>query len=160
VTAKRRAPRKKTRATPAARVRHLVALDAQNVMHRLDARADEMVGLFSRLRTRTPMLEATESWLPTASFGELVQLEPHEQAAVSDFHEALGALRWYFEYTEDMPGTVQATAAAHLTRLREAHARLRAVIGAPREQGAPAVDASVVVHDPPPPAALPHPKKR
>jgi hypothetical protein len=141
-------------ANPPDRVRHLIAIDAANVMRRLDARAAEMVALFSRLRDRAPMLETVHAWFESAGFAE-----PAEQAVVNAFHEELGELRWYFQYTEDMPGTVQTTTAARLKRLHESHARLEAVIGAPQGKVAPAVEVEIVVHPPEPPIALPAAKK-
>ena len=159
-------PRKKQRArssrlaNPPERVRHLIALDAANVVRRLAQRQEEMVALFSRLRDRSPMLETVHSWFDSAGFPDLVLLEPGEQAVVNAFYEELGELRWYFQYTEDMPNTVLTTVAARVKRLGEAHARLVGIIGAPEEHGAPAVVAEVVVHEPPPPIALPAGKKR
>jgi hypothetical protein len=157
-----RTPRKKKPAPPAeasVRVRHLIALDAANVMRRLLARQVEMVGLFSRLRDRAPMLQSVHSSFHSAGFPELVVLEPGEQAVVNAFYEELAELRWYFQYTEDMPTTVQATTALRVKTLAEAHARLTGIIGGPLSAGAPAVDARVVVHDVEPPA-LPAAKPR
>jgi hypothetical protein len=147
---------------PAARVRHLIALDAANVMRRLTQRNDEMVALFSRLRDRSPMVQAVDSWFVSAGFPELVLLEPGEQAVVNAFYEELAELRWYFQYTEDMPTTVLSTATARVKRLLEAHARLEGIIGAPMAEGTPAVEveAEVVVHPPEPMPALPPAKRR
>lgn len=156
-----RKPRQKKVAPPAeaaARVRHLIALDAANVMRRLLARQVEMVGLFSRLRDRAPMLQTVHSSFHSAGFPELVVLEPAEQAVVNAFYEELAELRWYFQYTEDMPTAVHATTALRVKALSEAHARLTGIIGAPQANGAPAVEATVVVHAPDPvalPAAKP-----
>jgi hypothetical protein len=117
-----------------------------------------MVGLFSRLRDRSPMLETVHSWFDTAGFPELSVLEPGEQAAINAFYEELGELRWYFEYTEDMPTTVLSTVAARVKKLVEAYRKLVGIIGEPLAQGAPAVVAEVVDHGPakdPTPVALP-----
>ena len=70
-------------------VRHLLAVDAANVIHRLVARQQEMVALFSRRRDRTPMTEAVRSWFPSITFAELSLLPPPEQKAVSLFYELL-----------------------------------------------------------------------
>ncbi len=114
----------------ASRVRHLIALDAANVVRRLNLRRMEMVSLFSRLRDRTPLLMSIDSWFPTISFGELSILEANEQRAVNQFYEALAELRWYLKYTEDMPLQVQRRVDAQAGEL-EAHQRLLlAVLGA------------------------------
>lgn len=120
-------------------MRHLLALDAANVMHRLEARQHEMVSLFSRLRTREPMLQVVHSWFTTAGFGELAKLEPHEQRAVNAFHAELGELRWYLQYTEDMPSTVRTTLALHVKQLEAAHRALSQTIGTPDDEGHPII---------------------
>jgi hypothetical protein len=147
--ASRRSPRRPNE--HAARVRHLLALDAANVMARLAARQDEMVSLFSRLRNREPLLEPLQSWFTSIAFGELVALAPAEQRAANTFYEQLGQVRWYLRYTEDMPGQVQLKLSALLRQLESAHAQLVAALGPPDSTGAPVVNAEVV------PAGAAHP---
>lgn len=137
-----RRKRKSVEAT--ARIRHLIALDAANVMRRLLARHQEMVALFSRLRDRNPMLETVKSWFLTISFADLSILSPSEQGAVNAFYMKLDELRWYLQYTEDMPNQVQLRVAQHVLALELAHRKLSAVIGPPDAEGAPVVDAEVV----------------
>ena len=136
----------------AARVRHLLALDAANVMSRLAARQDEMVALFSRLRSREPLLEPLQSWFSSIAFAELVALSPAEQRAANSFYEQLAGLRWYLQYTEDMPGQVQLKLSALLRKLETGHAQLVAALGPPDSSGAPVVNAEVV-----PPSSAPAP---
>lgn len=119
-----------------ARVRHLLALDADAVMKRLAAKQDEAVGLFSRLRTRDGLVELCKSLFTSATFSELVRLEPPEQEAVQAFHAVLHELRWYVTYTEDMPSTVKSTVTLYVTRLQDLHRALVAVIGGPDARGA------------------------
>lgn len=134
-----------------ARTRHLLALDAANVMRRLAARRDEMVTLFSRLRSREPMLETIQSWFGSISFAELSALPRAEQSAVNAFYASLEELRWYLRYTEDMPGTVHKTALRHCRRLELAFGRLVDALGPPTPDGAPVVDADVVARVEPAP---------
>lgn len=134
----------------AARIRHLIALDATNVMRRLAARREEMVALFSRLRDREPMLETVRSWFGSVTVGELATLSVVEQSCVNSFYESLAELRWYLRYTEDMPGTVQKTAGQHQRQLTEAYSRLIAALGPPSADGAPVVDVEVVAREEPP----------
>src|SRR5438105_883661 len=98
-------------------------------MKRLGVRQAEMVRLFSRLRDRSPLLEVVDSWFLTISFSELASLEPHEQKAVNAFYDLLGDLRWYMQYTEDMPLQVQQRVVKFATELRTAHQALTDVIG-------------------------------
>jgi hypothetical protein len=139
------APRRKPRAvTRAAHVRHLLALDAANVMKRIVTRQHEMVALFSRLRDRAPMLEAIRSWYLTITFSDLAELEPLEQTTVSRFYELLDELRWYLQYTEDMPTQVLLKVATFIGRLETGHRQLVVAIGPASADGAPVVEAQVV----------------
>lgn len=137
------ARRKEKKATAAARVRHLLSLDAARVMARLAKRQGEVVRLFSRLRDRAPLLHMVASRFDSATFADLSALEPQEQVAAHAFHDLLDELRWYLTYTEDMPLTVQATLDQFARQLDDAHRALRTAIGAPH--GVPdVVDAEVV----------------
>lgn len=113
------------------RVRNLIRLDAANIIGRLDARKGEMIALFSRLRDRSALLEPLKSWFPSATFHELRALETVEQNVANDFYEAVERLRWYFQYTDDMPGTAQQVFEVHHRRLREAHQRLAELLEEP-----------------------------
>ena len=155
------APRRKTKARrsdPASRIRHLIALDATNVMRRLGARREQMVSLFSRLRDREPMLSAVRSWFETIAFDALASLHPEEQRAVNDFHHVLGELRWYLRYTEDMPSTVRTIVTQHARALETEYAKLISVLGEVAAEASVVVDVEVVTEPPPP--ALPAVAKR
>ncbi len=128
----------------APKVRHLLSIDANNVMTRLAARGDAMVGLFSRLRDREPMLSVLDTWFDTIVFSELSQLEPHEQKSVNRFYELLAEVRWYLAYTEEMPLQVQTKLTAFTRRLEAAFRELMGTIGHPEANGAPVVDVRVV----------------
>ncbi|MBK7863246.1 MAG: hypothetical protein IPJ65_32500 [Archangiaceae bacterium] len=128
----------------AQRVRQLIALDGAKVMKRLQSRQTEMVRLFSRLRDRSPLLEVVDSWFQSITFTELSALDPHEQRAVTTFYELLGELRWYLQYTEDMPLQVQQRVTKFVHELRAAHRALTSVIGPPDGEGTPVVEAQVV----------------
>ncbi len=139
------APRRKKRTLDeAARVRHLVSVDAANVMRRLRARQGEMVKLFSRLRDRGPLLGVIHSWYWSITFAELKVVEPFEQKAINEFYEMLGELRWYLQYTEDMPVQVALRITTLARQLEGFYRRLVEAIGPPDGEGAPVVDAEVV----------------
>jgi len=112
------------------RVRNLVALDAAAVMARVEAHRDEMITLFSRHRDREPLLTPLRSLRSGAGFDDLSHLEPPQQTAVVGFYEELAALRWYFTYTDDMPGTAQRVFEQRHHRLCEAYARMVSALGA------------------------------
>jgi hypothetical protein len=127
------------------RVRNLLALDATHIMRRLEARRSEMFALFSRLRSREPLLSTLTSRYTSATFHDLLNLPVQEQAVVEHFYECLDSLRWYFTYTEDMPGTVQQTFTTLHRRLEEAHRKLIATLGPPASpDGITVVEGEVV----------------
>ncbi|WP_224372773.1 hypothetical protein [Hyalangium versicolor] len=134
------ARRKKQQDETPARVTNLIALDAALIMRRLEARRDEMFTLFSRLRSREPMLTTIATRFTSATFHDLVHLPEKEQAVVHGFYERLDEMRWYFTYTEDMPSTVQQTFTALHRRLEEAYRHLLVTLGPPVTP-----DAAVVV---------------
>lgn len=131
----------------AARVRHLIALDAQAVLTRLQSRQEAMVGLFSRLRDRGPLLSTLQSHFSSIGFSQLACLKPHEQLAVARHYELLFELTWYAQYTEDMPGTVQQRLQAYVAKLEQSHRALVAVLGPADGGGGPVVEpADKAVH--------------
>lgn len=137
--------RRKTTDEIAARVRNLIALDAANIIRRLEVRRDEMIVLFSRLRSREPMLSTLASRFATATFHDMLSLPVQEQVAVNQFYERLDELRWYFTYTEDMPSTAQQTFNTLHRGLEEAHRELVSAIGPPARPGERTVVAAKVV---------------
>jgi len=146
------APRRKSKADEArVRICHLIALDATNVVRRLQERREEMVTLFSQLRSRQPLLDTLDSRFSSVRFEDLVQLEPPLQAAINAFYESLEALRWYAQYTEDMPLAVRRTVVQHQRRLELALVGLLGALGVPLAGSGPVVvDAEVVVEAPTP----------
>ena len=113
-------------------------------MKRLATRQTEMVRLFSRLRDRSPLLDVVHSWFQTITFTELAAIEPHEQKAVNVFFDLLGDLRWYLQYTEDMPLQVQQRVVKFVLELRAAHRVLTEVIGPVDAEGAEVIEAKVL----------------
>jgi hypothetical protein len=126
------------------RVRNLIALDAALIMRRLGARRDEMFTLFSRLRSREPMLSTIATRFTSATFHDLVHMPEKEQAVVHGFYERLDEMRWYFTYTEDMPSTVQQTFTTLHRRLEEAYRLLVVALGPPVTPDVAVVEAEPV----------------
>jgi hypothetical protein len=126
-------------------IRHLISVDASNVLERVAGRQDEMVGLFSRLRERGPLVGVLRSWFCSVTFSELAQLAPVEQLAINRFYEQLDSLRWYLQHTEDMPTLLQSRLTGLLRSLRASHRALTAAIGSPDGTGDPLVAPAVEV---------------
>src|SRR5690348_8243239 len=105
-------------------------------MSRLGKRHAEMVRLFSRLRDRSPLLEVVQSWFQSITFTELACLERKEQRAVVEFYERLADLRWYLQYTEDMPLQVGQHVTQFVRELTSGHRTLTVAIGPPDVEGA------------------------
>jgi hypothetical protein len=138
------ASRRKSRPSRATQIRHQLALDAANVLTRIVGRQHEMVALFSRLRDRSPMLEAIRSSFLTITFSDLAELSVVEQKSVNAFYELLDELRWYLQYTEDMPTQVLLKVATYVGKLQTSHRELSVVIGPASADGSPVVEAQVV----------------
>lgn len=138
------ASRRKPKPSRATQIRHQLALDAANVLTRIVSRQHEMVGLFSRLRDRSPMLEAIRSSFLTITFSDLAELSVVEQKSVNAFYELLDELRWYLQYTEDMPTQVLLKVATFVGKLQTSHRQLVVVIGPASAEGAAVVEAVVV----------------
>ena len=113
------------------RVRNLITLDAQNLMTRLRSRRPEIISLFSRSRDRDVLVRTLRSWFEEVGAEPLLLLEPEHQSAVSAFYEAVDSLRFYFHYTEDMPGTVDRTLTLRLAELEGHYVRLTRALGGP-----------------------------
>ena len=142
------ARRKKADDEATLRVRNLIALDAANIMRRLEERRGEMFALFSRLRSREPMLTTLATRYASATFHDLVHLPVREQSVVDHFYECVDALRWYFTYTEDMPSTAQQTFTTLHRRIEEAHRLLIATLGHPvSPDGVTVVEGEVLRRD-------------
>jgi hypothetical protein len=117
------------------RVRHLLALDATAVMRRLADRRDEMVRIFAHQRDRRALVEPLRSTFDTVRFSDLAILSVPEQRVVHDFHEALDDLRWYLQYTVDMPGTLEQRLHHYLRTLAGTFEKLAQKLGTvPSEQ--------------------------
>jgi hypothetical protein len=117
-------------------------LDATSLLGRVESRELEMVRLFSRLRDRAPLMAATHTTFGSISFDALASLTPAEQRAAVAFFELVGELRWYLQYTEDMPGQLRSSLGAFVVRLREGHRALAAALG-PLEPATTVVDGEV-----------------
>lgn len=123
------------RSLPDASVRtmHLVALDATSLLRRLEERHLEMLSAFSRLRDREGLLATMRCFGLSARFEDLAVVGPEVQDAVTRFYDLVDDLRWYFQFTTDMPGTLAQKFADHRRRLAEAHGELTRALEAASE---------------------------
>ena len=133
------------------RTAHLVAVDSTNLVRRLEDRHHEMISAFSRLRDREALLGAMRNYGLSARFEDVAALPAEAQAAVIAFYERVDDLRWYFQFTTDMPGTLAEIFTMHRRRLKEAHEALAAALEAATEPSAGDLPAA--------PARKPAPKR-
>jgi hypothetical protein len=115
--------------TEADRVRHLLALDAALLVRRLRRRRGEMVEAFAKHRERAALVEPLRSWYAGAGFRDLLLLPAAQLRALAAFYEAVDDLRWYFQHTEDMPGTLGRAFQAWCEEIDQAYGRLHAALG-------------------------------
>ena len=87
-------------------------------------------------------MAATHTTFGSISFDALASLRPAEQRAAVAFFELVGELRWYLQYTHDMPGQLRSSLGGFVARLREGHRTLAAALG-PLEPATTVVDGQV-----------------
>lgn len=104
-------------ASPARRLRGLLALEVRRVVEDLLRRQDLLVELWGRHRVRTPFLDTTYARYRTLTMTELLRLDADEVEALEGFYRELDDLRFYLAYTEDMPRTVAVVLDCSLARL-------------------------------------------
>jgi hypothetical protein len=125
-----------------ARVRHLIALDAQDVFLRIRDQHEEAVALFSRLRTRDALTDLCRTLYASITFADLARLSPAEHKVIAAFYACVEQLRWYVRFTEDMPSTVKSTVAQFHRRLEHLHRELTIALGPPEADGHRTVNAN------------------
>lgn len=91
----------------ARRLRHLLALEIQRMVEHLAQREAFIVQVWSRYRSREPLLDTIFSRWSTVGSDDLVGLDPDALVAVQAFYDEVDALRMYARFTEDMPTTLQ-----------------------------------------------------
>lgn len=88
------------------RLRLLLALEIDRVVHALSTRQRFLLRIWSRDRLRQPFLATLFTRWEATLPGDLALLTPEQLVALQAFHEEVDDLRLYFGYTEDMPSTM------------------------------------------------------
>jgi hypothetical protein len=89
------------------RLRRLIALEITRILEDLDLRRPTLVELWSRHRDRTPFLDTVFSRWRTLSMVDLALVEADAMVACEAFYRELDDLRLYFQFTQDMPVTLE-----------------------------------------------------
>lgn len=133
------------------RLRRLLALEVSRIVEDLDVRRSILVELWSRQRDRGPLLETVFSRWRTLSMIDLALVDADAMLACEAFYRELDDLRLYFQFTQDMPTTLEERYNEALMRIT-AYGRLAVGLlgGTP---GRPLVEFEEV--EPAPPPSLP-----
>ncbi len=139
-----------------ARLRALLALEADRIVHDLEARKGFMMGVWARLRSREPFLETLFTRWRTVAVADLALLTEEQLVAMDAFHAALDDLRLYLRFTEDMPITLSERYDTRIVAIRRrGQAAIAAMGGVPAHPERPPALTLDDVPDPPPPPDLP-----
>jgi hypothetical protein len=84
----------------------LIALEIVRVVEDLDARRETLVEWWSRFRDRAPLLDTVFSRWRTLAMADLALIDPDAIVACDTFYRELDELRLYFQFTQDMPTTL------------------------------------------------------
>jgi hypothetical protein len=88
------------------RLRQLVAMEIERVVDDLDARRVFLVEIWSRHRDRGPFLDTVFTRWRTISLPDLALLPSEAIPACEAFYRELDELKMYFQFTQDMPTTL------------------------------------------------------
>lgn len=103
----------------ARRLAHLLALEVARVVHALEDRRSMIVRVWSRHRSREPLLDALFTRWRTVGLPELAMVAPEAVEPLEAFHRQVADLVTYARYTEDMPVTLSDTLEEAAAELRE-----------------------------------------
>ncbi len=107
----------------------LVALEIRRLVEDIDRRAELLVEIWARYRSRKPFLDTTFARWTTLGFPELALLEPEQLDALETFYRELDELRLYVAYTEDMPQAMENTLRGAVVRLKSKGSAALIVLG-------------------------------
>lgn len=135
----------------AERLRALLALEIDRIVHDLRNRKAFMVGIWARLRSREPFMETLFTRWRTLGVDDLSHLDTEQIIPVEHFHNTVDELRMYLRFTEDMPNALSDQYDRRLKTLEEAGvAAVRALGGVPAH---PVRPPALTLEDVPPPPA-------
>lgn len=134
------------------RLRNLVALEIDRITTDLEWRQGWLLEIWSRHRDRGPFLDTIFSRWKTLALADLALIDLEAITACEAFYHELDELRLYFQFTQDMPTTMESTYAEAVHRLRAyANLALQLLGGVPDK---PIVDFTASRPASPPPEAF------
>lgn len=99
------------------RLRRLLALEIARVVEDLEVRRPLLVEWWSRHRDRSPLLDTVFTRWRTLAMADLALVDPDAMVACEAFHRELDELRMYFQFTQDMPSTLDERCIAAARRI-------------------------------------------
>lgn len=99
------------------RLRKLVALEIARVVEDLSERREFLVQIWSLHRDRSPLLDTIFTRWRTISMTDLALLPSEAIVACDAFYRELEELKFYFQFTQDMPTTLDEVYIAALQRI-------------------------------------------
>jgi hypothetical protein len=134
------------------RLRNLLAMEIDRIATDLEWRQRWLLELWSRHRDRGPFLDTIFSRWRTLSMADLALIDLEAMTACEAFHHELDELRLYFQFTQDMPTTMEAQYAEAVRRIRAfANLAIQLLGGVPNK---PIVDFDTARASAPPPEAF------
>ncbi|MEQ1501892.1 MAG: hypothetical protein ABMB14_06660 [Myxococcota bacterium] len=101
------------------RLRRLLAIEIERIAEDLEIRRGFLVEIWSRHRDRGPLLDTIFSRWRTLALADLALIDADAVVACEAFYRELDELRLYFQFTQDMPTTLD-------ERFAEAYRRIAA----------------------------------
>jgi hypothetical protein len=114
------------------RLRQLIAMEIGRVVEDLEVRRGFLVEVWSRHRDRGPLLDTVFTRWKTLALADLALIDAEAMIACEAFYRELDELRLYFQFTQDMPTTLDEQYALALARVQAyGNLALRMLGGAP-----------------------------
>lgn len=88
------------------RLRQLLAMEVDRIVEDLEIRRSFLIEIWSRHRDRGPFLDTVFSRWRTLALSDLALLDAEAMVACEAFYRELDELRLYFQFTQDMPTTL------------------------------------------------------
>lgn len=88
------------------RLRRLLAIEIDRVVEDLEVRREFLLEMWSRHRDRGPFLDTVFTRWRTLSMTDLALVDSEAMIACEAFYRELDELKLYFQFTQDMPTTM------------------------------------------------------
>ncbi|MEZ4239973.1 MAG: hypothetical protein R3F59_28245 [Myxococcota bacterium] len=124
------------------RLRRLLAAEISRIVEDLAERQIFLIETWGRHRDRGPLLDTIFSRWRTLAMTDLALLDSEAIAACEAFYRDLDELRLYFQFTQDMPSTLEQQYERALERVAVTGSEAVTLLG-----GSPPTPTVTVVHD-------------